>query len=105
MDLLVLLTRYASLLLLLICGVGLSVPAVSAPSAEAIRLEVAPELDGKVLGDPAWLKPSLSGFWQQRPVEGTRSTQETEVYIGYTCLLYTSPSPRDLSTSRMPSSA
>ena len=25
--------------------------------------------------------------------------------IGFTCLLYTSPSPRDLSTSRMPSSA
>ena len=24
---------------------------------------------------------------------------------GYVCLLYTSPSPRDLSTSRMPSSA
>ena len=24
---------------------------------------------------------------------------------GYDCLLYTSPSPRDLSTSRMPSSA
>ena len=26
-------------------------------------------------------------------------------YTTYTCLLYTSPSPRDLSTSRMPSSA
>ena len=26
-------------------------------------------------------------------------------YSDYTCLLYTSPSPRDLSTSRMPSSA
>ena len=26
-------------------------------------------------------------------------------YFPYTCLLYTSPSPRDLSTSRMPSSA
>ena len=26
-------------------------------------------------------------------------------YIAYSCLLYTSPSPRDLSTSRMPSSA
>ena len=26
-------------------------------------------------------------------------------WIIYTCLLYTSPSPRDLSTSRMPSSA
>ena len=28
-----------------------------------------------------------------------------EVAYSYTCLLYTSPSPRDLSTSRMPSSA
>ena len=27
------------------------------------------------------------------------------IYDGKTCLLYTSPSPRDLSTSRMPSSA
>ena len=26
-------------------------------------------------------------------------------FISYACLLYTSPSPRDLSTSRMPSSA
>ena len=28
-----------------------------------------------------------------------------ETYFRYACLLYTSPSPRDLSTSRMPSSA
>ena len=28
-----------------------------------------------------------------------------EVSVPYICLLYTSPSPRDLSTSRMPSSA
>ena len=27
------------------------------------------------------------------------------IYLAYACLLYTSPSPRDLSTSRMPSSA
>ena len=27
------------------------------------------------------------------------------IYKGRVCLLYTSPSPRDLSTSRMPSSA
>ena len=26
-------------------------------------------------------------------------------YLAWVCLLYTSPSPRDLSTSRMPSSA
>ena len=35
-------------------------------------------------------------------------TKYYEVYLGRspdTCLLYTSPSPRDLSTSRMPSSA
>ena len=30
---------------------------------------------------------------------------ETEYTVSYDCLLYTSPSPRDLSTSRMPSSA
>ena len=32
-------------------------------------------------------------------------TQEEVKYFNYFCLLYTSPSPRDLSTSRMPSSA
>ena len=30
---------------------------------------------------------------------------KSETNLGYSCLLYTSPSPRDLSTSRMPSSA
>ena len=30
---------------------------------------------------------------------------EVRLQAGNTCLLYTSPSPRDLSTSRMPSSA
>ena len=41
------------------------------------------------------------------PVPGRAETQgRTESYIGtWICLLYTSPSPRDLSTSRMPSSA
>ena len=29
----------------------------------------------------------------------------TEILTGKTCLLYTSPSPRDISGSRMPSSA
>ena len=42
-----------------------------------------------------------------RPTLG--SAQQTALHIacgsGYVCLLYTSPSPRDLSTSRMPSSA
>ena len=30
---------------------------------------------------------------------------EYQLYMSRVCLLYTSPSPRDLSTSRMPSSA
>ena len=35
----------------------------------------------------------------------TRDGREVAVKLLYPCLLYTSPSPRDLSTSRMPSSA
>ena len=39
-------------------------------------------------------------------LEGLLGTEITQTLDGFsTCLLYTSPSPRDLSTSRMPSSA
>ena len=34
-----------------------------------------------------------------------RLLEEEGAKVVYVCLLYTSPSPRDLSTSRMPSSA
>ena len=33
------------------------------------------------------------------------TVENIHVAVGISCLLYTSPSPRDLSTSRMPSSA
>ena len=59
------------------------------------------------------LEPGASGF--SCPVEdvheflGNRGLSETFLSalqpLHHTCLLYTSPSPRDLSTSRMPSSA
>ena len=40
------------------------------------------------------------------PLNSSRETRkELEWLKHYNCLLYTSPSPRDLSTSRMPSSA
>ena len=46
------------------------------------------------------LSPSLVGtIIRSLPVKGTIHM------LGTSCLLYTSPSPRDLSTSRMPSSA
>ena len=34
-----------------------------------------------------------------------RKIEKRNVIAGFACLLYTSPSPRDLSSSRMPSSA
>ena len=38
-------------------------------------------------------------------MKGDWEAVRDEVALCYGCLLYTSPSPRDLSTSRMPSSA
>ena len=62
----------------------LSSPSFAEPSADAVRLSDTPVIDGDVLGDTAWGERSLRGFWQQRPVEFAPSTQQTDVYIGYT---------------------
>ena len=44
--------------------------------------------------------------WKQRAsVENNPAYELKHLRMLYLCLLYTSPSPRDLSTSRMPSSA
>ena len=46
------------------------------------------------------------GFMMGAAFRGTGVAQEAVQQLqSYLCLLYTSPSPRDLSTSRMPSSA
>ena len=44
---------------------------------------------------------------EERKKERRKRKREIETVLetGRSCLLYTSPSPRDLSTSRMPSSA
>ena len=52
-----------------------------------------PNLKHTLSGPPASGKTHLGRIWAK------------QVSANYTCLLYTSPSPRDLSTSRMPSSA
>ena len=62
----------------------LSLPSFAEPSADAVRLSDTPVIDGDVLGDTAGGERSLHGFWQQRPVEGAPSTQQTDVYVGYT---------------------
>ena len=49
---------------------------------------------GVTTGVPGFAQPDAEGVWQGFDVAVCRA-----------CLLYTSPSPRDLSTSRMPSSA
>ena len=49
----------------------------------------------RVPKDASVLKPDLDGLFMAARAVGLRKI----------CLLYTSPSPRDLSTSRMPSSA
>ena len=57
------------------------------------------------------LDPDLRTSVEYEAAGGTRfpgiflSKEDERVIWGLTCLLYTSPSPRDLSTSRMPSSA
>ena len=51
----------------------------------------------------ATAKGRTTNIENTRPYRTSVSTTEAVDY--YTCLLYTSPSPRDLSTSRMPSSA
>jgi len=69
------------------------------PSASAEVKEITEEDEGTVSGQFRALRPILKYAWPDGE----------DVYVstvtGEVCLLYTSPSPRDLSTSRMPSSA
>ena len=46
----------------------------------------------------------LEGCWEEF-TRVLREREVTEIVVGYPCLLYTSPSPRDGLLSRMPSSA
>ena len=56
--------------------------------------------EGKLKGHKEVVIQDLPGIYSLSPY-----TLEEVVARSYLCLLYTSPSPRDLSTSRMPSSA
>ena len=73
---------------------NLEVPAFSEPS------EYVPALDPDYCFDKETTLSILAGFSHNRRVmiQGLHGS-------GKSCLLYTSPSPRDLAVSRMPSSA
>ena len=61
-----------------------------------------------IIGRRVTLERKGGGYWAKCPFHGSgeEKTASFKVYEETgTCLLYTSPSPRDLSTSRMPSSA
>jgi hypothetical protein len=59
------------------------VPA-DAPIVRAAKMASTPVLDGRVLGDSAWIGLSpASGFWQVQPDDGEPATQKTEVYVGF----------------------
>ena len=56
-----------------------------------------------------WTREGIRGLYLGWPMVFLQSINAATIFFFYdrliTCLLYTSPSPRDLSTSRMPSSA
>ena len=60
-------------------------------------------IEVKDLGNPL----ELLSRWMQDAIDGgvTEPNAMNIATVDSNCLLYTSPSPRDLSTSRMPSSA
>ncbi|HEV2194678.1 MAG TPA: hypothetical protein VGR55_03820 [Candidatus Acidoferrum sp.] len=65
-------------------GSASQVEAQASSTAEAIRIDHAPKLDG-TLNDPLWeLAKPITDFRQQEPLEGQPATEKTEVRILYT---------------------
>ena len=83
-------------------------------ASEAARIYYSPEYQTKLQKEIHRLKKTLfpDAAESRKPsVSKTAPGQkyllmpDERIYVFISCLLYTSPSPRDLSTSRMPSSA
>ena len=60
---------------------------------------------GKYLPITITINDELDQFGNQGPVVVEQTKEERDAKAPKTCLLYTSPSPRDRTRSRMPSSA
>ena len=70
------------------------------------RIDKLPELKTIAVGHGPLLHNQVN-FWKEKYLEWSSNKSKGNDYVAvcYICLLYTSPSPRDISGSRMPSSA
>ena len=98
------------------CGVGLIASTNGKKSRKIVEHGIealkaiwhrgAVDADGKS-GDGAGIQIEIAPDFFKEKILATGHTldENKRICVGMVCLLYTSPSPRDLSTSRMPSSA
>src|SRR5665811_480734 len=78
---------------------------VAQPSKLKAELKIAEtQVKDIAYGQPAMIDTRLAGGGSNGLIEGKVSRIDPSILNG-TCLLYTSPSPRDRTRSRMPSSA
>ena len=87
-------------------GIGLETSFTGEDSLSA-TIDIGDGTSGALNFDDTTDVLTLDGLTYTFPVGGATVMvgDSTDISAVYTCLLYTSPSPRDLSTSRMPSSA
>ena len=115
---------FFSILVFGVFGISLALPVVVDGSESVTKWEYLLDATPNEIGDTlAGLAGSLAFVWlvvtvllqakelreQRYEFQRIATAQDEQVKLlqiqGEICLLYTSPSPRDLSTSRMPSSA
>ena len=85
---------------------GIDVHAFNQRSVEGILSMIS--MIGSLVGANRKAEKLIADYTKKLETLGKKKTEVLKVYIeewDEPCLLYTSPSPRDLSTSRMPSSA
>ena len=73
----------------------------TSPPARYTEASIVAELERREIGRPSTYAPTISTIMDR----GYVSKRGTALVPSWTCLLYTSPSPRDRQKSRMPSSA
>ena len=77
------------------------------PITDNLEIAVPNYFLGKWLSEQITIKNKISALYEFKTISSYTESLLTNFFprIDMGCLLYTSPSPRDLSTSRMPSSA